>query len=282
VTWHYRLARRARAVAIYLFLFIAILVSVFPFYWIVTTSFKFSRDHFSKPPVYFPTDYTLAHYEELFSRTAVNALPFLRNSFAIATLNMLFVVAISVPAAYALARYRLGGDKMRFAILLGRMLPPVILVIPLFLIYRTLHLNDTYVGLVLAYSIFNGPLAVWLLMAFFDEFPTEIIDASLVDGSTEFQALIRVVVPLMAPSVVVVALFCFLTGWNDLIFVLTLGGQETHTLNLLMVSLLNAPSNESFGPAAAVVVLGITPPFFLTLFLQRYLAAGLSLGGVKG
>lgn len=282
MTWHYRLARRARAVAIYLFLFIAILVSVFPFYWIVTTSFKFSRDHFSKPPVYFPTDYTLAHYEELFSRTAVNALPFLRNSFAIATLNMLFVVAISVPAAYALARYRLGGDKMRFAILLGRMLPPVILVIPLFLIYRTLHLNDTYVGLVLAYSIFNGPLAVWLLMAFFDEFPTEIIDASLVDGSTEFQALIRVVVPLMAPSVVVVALFCFLTGWNDLIFVLTLGGQETHTLNLLMVSLLNAPSNESFGPAAAVVVLGIIPPFFLTLFLQRYLAAGLSLGGVKG
>ena len=257
-------------------------MSVFPFYWIVTTSFKFSRDHFSKPPVYFPTDYTLAHYEELFSRTAVNALPFLRNSFTIATLNMLFVVAISVPAAYALARYRLGGDKMRFAILLGRMLPPVILVIPLFLIYRTLHLNDTYVGLVLAYSIFNGPLAVWLLMAFFDEFPTEIIDASLVDGSTEFQALIRVVVPLMAPSVVVVALFCFLTGWNDLIFVLTLGGQQTHTLNLLMVSLLNAPSNEAFGPAAAAVVLGIIPPFALTLFLQRYLAAGLSLGGVKG
>ena len=282
MTSRHLLARRALTLGTYLFLFLAILVSVFPFYWIVTTSFKFSRDHFSKPPVYFPVDYTLAHYEELFSRTAVNALPFLRNSFAIATLNMLFVVAISVPAAYALARYRLGGDTIRFAILIGRMLPPVILVIPLFLIYRTLHLNDTYIGLVLAYSIFNGPLAVWLLMAFFEDFPTEIIDASLVDGSTEFQALLRIVVPLMAPSVVVVALFCFLTGWNDLIFILTLGGQETHTLNMLMVSLLNAPSNESFGPAAAAVVLGIIPPFALTLFLQRYLAAGLSLGGVKG
>lgn len=282
MTSRHLIVRRARVAGVYVFLFLAILVSVFPFYWIVTTSFKFSRDHFSKPPVYLPSDYTLAHYEELFARTAVNALPFLRNSFAIATLNMLFVVAISVPAAYALARYRLGGDKTRFAILVGRMLPPVILVIPLFLIYRTLHLNDTYLGLVLAYSIFNGPLAVWLLMAFFEEFPTEIIDASLVDGSTEFQALIRVVVPLMAPSVVVVALFCFLTGWNDLIFVLTLGGQQTQTLNLLMVSLLNAPSNEAFGPAAAAVVLGIIPPFVLTLFLQRYLAAGLSLGGVKG
>ncbi len=109
-------------------------------------------------------------------------------------------------------------------------------------------------------------------MAFFEDFPTEIIDASLVDGSTEFQTLLRVVV---------VALFCFLTGWNDLIFVLTLGGRETHTLNMLMVNLLNAPSNESFGPAAAVV-LGIFPPFALTLFLQRYLVAGLSLGGGKG
>ncbi len=120
------------------------------------------------------------------------------------------------------------------------------------------------------------------LRAFFEDFPTEIIDASLVDGSTEFQAMLRVVVPLMAPSVVVVALFCFLTGWNDLIFVLTLGGRETHTLNMLMVNLLNAPSNESFGPAAATVVLGIIPPFVLTLFLQRYLVSGLSLGGVKG
>jgi multiple sugar transport system permease protein len=276
------LARRALSLGVYLLLFMAILVSIFPFYWIATTSFKFSRDHFSKPPVYVPADFTLAHYEQLFSRTDVNALPFLRNSFAIASLNMVFVVAISVPAAYALARYRLGGDKTRFAILLGRMLPPVILVIPLFLIYRTLHLNDTYLGLVLAYSIFNGPLAVWLLMAFFEDFPTEIIDASLVDGSTEFQALLRIVIPLLAPSVVVVALFCFLTGWNDLIFVLTLGGQNTHTLNMLMVSLLNAPSNESFGPAAAAVVFGIIPPFTLTLFLQRYLVAGLSLGGVKG
>lgn len=282
MTSRYLFTRRLRAVVVYAFLCVGILVAVFPFYWIVTTSFKYSRDHFSKPPVYFPTDYTLDHYDRLFARTDVNALPFLKNSFVLSTFNMVFVVAISIPAAYALSRYRLGGDKARFAILTGRMLPPVILVLPLFLIYRNLNLNNTYLGLVLAYSIFNGPLAVWLLMAFFEDFPTEIIDASLVDGSTELQALVRIVMPLMAPSVVVVALFCFLTGWNDLIFVLTLGGRETQTLNMLMVNLLNAPSNESFGPAAATVVLGILPPFVLTLFMQRYLVSGLSLGGVKG
>ena len=269
-------------IAVYLLLLVGVLLAVFPFYWIATTSFKLPRDHFSKPPVYLPSDFTISHYQRIFSTTDVNALPFLKNSFAIATLNMVFVVLISIPAAYALSRYRVGGEKARFAILLGRMLPPVIVVIPLFLIYRNLGLNNSYIGLVLAYAIFNGPLAVWLLMAFFEDFPTEIIDASLVDGSTEFQALIRVVVPLMAPSIVVVALFCFLTGWNDLIFVLTLGGRETQTLNMLMVNLLNAPSNESFGPAAATVVLGILPPFVLTLFLQRYLVAGLSMGGVKG
>lgn len=273
---------RFSRLVVYLFLLVAVLISVFPFYWILTTSFKFPRDHLSKPPVYIPTDYTFDHYQQLFSERTINALPYLRNSFAIATLNMVFVVAISIPAAYVLAQYQLGGSKTRFAILIGRMLPPVILVIPMFLIYRTLELNDTYIGLVLAYSIFNGPLAVWLLMAFFEDFPTEIIDASLVDGSSELSALVRVVMPLMAPSIVVVALFCFLTGWNDLIFVLTLGGRDTQTLNLLMVNLLNAPSNESFGAAAATVVLGIIPPFVLTLFLQRYLVAGLSLGGVKG
>lgn len=282
MTSRYLFTRRLRAAVVYAFLCVGILVAVFPFYWIVTTSFKYSRDHFSKPPVYFPTDYTLDHYDRLFARTDVNALPFLKNSFVLSTFNMVFVVAISIPAAYALSRYRLGGDKARFAILTGRMLPPVILVLPLFLIYRNLNLNNTYLGLVLAYSIFNGPLAVWLLMAFFEDFPTEIIDASLVDGSTELQALVRIVMPLMAPSIVVVALFCFLTGWNDLIFVLTLGGRETQTLNMLMVNLLNAPSNESFGPAAATVVLGILPPFVLTLFMQRYLVSGLSLGGVKG
>ncbi|HET8522300.1 MAG TPA: carbohydrate ABC transporter permease [Thermomicrobiales bacterium] len=277
-----RLLLRLRSSAVYLMLLFFVLVSVFPFYWIVVTSFKFSRDHLSKPPVYLPADYTFSHYRELFDKGTVNALPFLKNSFAISTINMIFVVAISVPAAYGLARYSMGGGKTRFAILVGRMLPPVILVIPLFLIYRQLHLNNSYLGLVLAYSIFNGPLAVWLMMAFFEDFPTEIIDASLVDGSNEGQALVRVVMPLMAPSIVVVALFCFLTGWNDLIFVLALGGRETQTLNLLMVNLLNAPSNESFGPAAAAVVLGIIPPFVLTLFLQRFLVAGLSLGGVKG
>ena len=274
--------RRLRMIGVYVFLLVGILIAVFPFYWITTTSVKYARDHFSKPPVYLPADYTFDHFAHLFSRTGTNALPYLQNSVAIATLNMIFVVAISVPAAYGLARFQIGGNATRFAILLGRMLPPVILVIPLFLIYRNLHLNNTYIGLILAYAIFNGPLAVWLLLAFFEDFPTEMIDASLVDGSTEFGAMTRIVVPLMAPSVVVVALFCFLTGWNDLIFVLTLGGRETYTLNMLMVNLLNAPSNESFGPAAATVVLGIIPPFVLTLFLQRYLVSGLSLGGVKG
>ena len=281
MTSRHLLARRALTLATYLFLFLAILVSVFPFYWIVTTSFKFSRplleaarllpgrlhagalrgtllqDRGQRPPLppeqlhYRYPEHAVRRRHQRSSRICAGEISFGRRQNAVWHPH-------------------------------GRMLPPVILVIPLFLIYRTLHLNDTYIGLVLAYAIFNGPLAVWLLMAFFEDFPTEIIDASLVDGSTEFQALLRVVVPLMAPSVVVVALFCFLTGWNDLIFVLTLGGQETHTLNMLMVSLLNAPSNESFGPAAATVVLGIIPPFALTLFLQRYLAAGLSLGGVKG
>lgn len=278
----YKMARYLKTTGLYLFLLAAVIVALFPFYWVLSTSFKYPRDHFSKPPVAFPVEYTTSHYYELLRRDKINGLPYIKNSLAIAMVNMVFVVAISVPASYVLGRYRPGGRKMTFAILMGRMLPPVVVVLPLFLLYRALRLNDTYLGMTLSYTIFNGPLAVWLLMTFFEDFPTEIIDAALVDGCTEFRALIQVVTPLILPGVVVVALFCFLTGWNDLIFVLALGGKNTQTLNLLMVALLNQPSADLFGPAAAAVVVGTIPPFILTLFLQRYLVKGLTLGGVKG
>jgi multiple sugar transport system permease protein len=268
---------------IYVMLIAAIVVSVFPFYWVASTSIKYDRDHFVKPPVYVPQDVTLKHYQVIFEQgAAIKAGPHIKNSFIIAFMNMILVLLLTVPAAYAFARYRIGGNKLTFSMLVARMLPPVVLVIPLFLVYRTLGLRDTHIGLVLAYTTFNAPLAVWLLISFFEDFPTEIQDAALVDGCTEVQALLQVVIPLIAPGIAVVALFCFLTGWNDLIFVLALGGKNTQTLNLLMVNLLNAPSSDMFGPAASVVTIGILPPFLVTLFLQRYLVTGLSLGGVKG
>jgi len=278
-----KLRRHLGKTTIYIILIAAILVSVFPFYWVVSTSLKYDREHFVKPPVYVPTDLTLDHYKYIFQEgTVLRAGDHIKNSFIIAFMNMILVLLLTVPAAYAFARYRIGGNKLTFSLLVARMLPPVVLVIPLFLVYRTLGLKDSYIGLVLAYTTFNAPLAVWLLISFFEDFPTEIQDAALVDGCTEMQALLRVVIPLIAPGIAVVALFCFLTGWNDLIFVLALGGRNTQTLNLLMVNLLNAPSSDMYGPAAAVVTLGIVPPFIVTLFLQRYLVTGLSLGGVKG
>lgn len=267
---------------IYIVLLAAVFVSVFPFYWVASTSLKYDRDHFVKPPVYIPKDITFNHYKIVFNKKMVDAGSHLRNSVVIAFSNMVLVLILTVPAAYAFARYRIGGNKLTFGLLVARMLPPVVLVIPLFLIYKTLGLRDTYLGLVLSYTTFNAPFAVWLLMGFFEDFPTEIEDAALVDGCSELQALIRVVIPLVAPGIAVVALFCFLTGWNDLIFVLALGGRHTQTLNLLMVNLLNAPSADLFGAAAGVVALGIIPPFIITLFLQRYLVTGLALGGVKG
>jgi multiple sugar transport system permease protein len=281
----YRLAKRIQTILIYTLLIIAVFVAMFPFYWVLTTSIKYSRDHFVRPPILVPTDVTLDHYKFLFQlgvRSTIDIGPYLKNSFIIAFMNMVIVVVLSVPAAYAFARYRIGGDKTTFSLLIARMLPPVVLIIPLFLAYRSLKLIDTHFGLVLSYATFNGPLAVWLLISFFEDFPAEIQDAALVDGCSEFESMLRVVLPLVAPGVAVVALFCFLTGWNDLIFVLALGGKDTGTINLLMVNLLNAPSAELFGPAAGVVALGIIPPFLMTLFMQRYLVTGLSLGGVKG
>src|SRR5207249_1356538 len=123
---------------------------------------------------------------------------------------------LAIPAAYAVARYRVGGRLYPVWVLIQRMLPPVAVLIPLFLVYRQFRLVDTFPGLILAYGVFNLPLAVWMLIGFFEEFPRDLQDQAMVDGCSELAAVARIVLPILAPALVAVALFLFIFAWNEL------------------------------------------------------------------
>ncbi len=255
-------------------------LSLLPTLWILSTSLKTSGEYFTFPPIWFPRRPTLEHYRLLFGE--YEGLQYLRNSLIISGGNTLLVLALSIPAAYALARYRVGGRALAFWILSQRMLPPIALVIPLFLLYAKLSLLDTFPGLILAYTIFNIPLAVWLLIGFFQDFPRDIQDQAMVDGCSELGSVTRVILPVIAPGVMVVALLTFTLCWNDLLLALTLTRSSTRTIMVFFTSALYAPTDVQYGSASASIVLGVIPAFVLTLCGQRYLVRGLSMGGVKG
>jgi multiple sugar transport system permease protein len=272
-----RLAKRA---ALYTALVGVTTAFLLPALWIVSTSLKTPGEYFSFPPVWWPRQPTLEHYRLLLGE--YEGFQYLRNSLVISGGNTLLVLVLSIPAAYAIARYRVGGAVLAFWILSQRMLPPIALVIPLFLLYAKLRLLDTFPGLILAYTIFNIPLAVWLLIGFFRDFPRDIQDQAMVDGCSELGSVARVVLPVIAPGVMVVALLTFTLCWNDLLLALTLTRSSTRTIMVFFTSALYAPTDVQFGSASASIVLGVVPAFVLALCGQRYLVRGLAMGGVKG
>lgn len=161
------------------------------------------------------------------------------------------------------------------------MMPPVAPVLPLFILFFTIGLLDTHPALIITYTIFNLPLAIWLLMGFFDEFPQEIQEQAMVDGCSELSALVKVILPIIAPGIAVVALFCFIFAYNEFLFAVTLTRGNTRTMMVLLSS-FQIPQRYYFGEVAAASIIGVVPAFLLAVFFQRYLVKGLAMGGLKG
>lgn len=272
--------KRMGTVLTYLVLIVAVVWALFPIAWMLSTSVKLPVEHFNIPPVWIPKQPTLQHYVALF--TDLDGAHFFKNSAIIAVGTTIITLLLAIPTAYAIARHKVGGKFFPFWILTQRMLPPVAAVIPLFLLFVRLKFIDTYQGMILAYLIFNIPFAVWLLMGFFADFPREIQEQAMVDGCSELESLWRVIIPVITPGIVVVAIFVFVFSWNELMFAITFTRRNTETVMKLFQSLLQSPTSMSYGAAAAAVVLGVIPAYVLTLFFQRYLVRGLTMGGIKG
>jgi multiple sugar transport system permease protein len=251
-----------------------------PFFWIVTTSLKGNDDFFAFPPVWIPDQPSLVHYTRLFTNS--NGLRYFSNSLVISSLSMMAALVVSLPTAYSIARWRFGGGFLSVFLLVLRMLPAIALIIPIYLMYRAIGLTNSYLGLVILYTVTYIPFAVWLMVGFLRDFPVEIEEAAQIDGCSRLGALVRVVVPIVAPGLAVVALFAFIATWNEFLFAIVLTGIETKTIMVLVTSFTTGGTDAFYGEAAASVVLGVLPAFAVAFLLQRYLVKGLALGGTKG
>jgi multiple sugar transport system permease protein len=277
----YRLKRQVGMCFTYIGIAAALIFFLFPFVWILTTSLKGNEDYFTFPPVWIPTEPSLVHYYRLF--THGNGWLYFKNSLVISTLSMACALIFSVPTAYSIARFRFGGSLFANFLLLLRTMPAIALVIPIYVLYSKLGLTNNYFGLILLYTVFYIPFAVWLMIGFIRDVPKEIEEAALIDGCSRLQALLRVVLPVIVPGLAVVALFAFITTWNEFLFAVILTGAETKTTMVLVASYTTgSPTDTFFGEASASVVLGILPAFLVAFALQRYLVKGLALGAVKG
>lgn len=277
----YRVRRHTGTVLTYAGIIVALLFFLMPFAWILTTSLKGNEDYFTFPPVWIPTEPSLIHFQGLFTRG--NGGLYFYNSLMISGLSMFAALFFSVPTAYSIARFRFGGSWFTNFLLLLRTLPAIALVIPIYVIYRQIGFTNNYFGLILLYTVFYIPFAVWLLIGFIRDVPREIEEAAFIDGCSYLQALFRVVLPVILPGLAVVALFAFINTWNEFLFAILLTGAETKTMMVLVSSYTTgSPTDAFFGEASASVVLGILPAFLVAFALQRYLVKGLSLGAVKG
>ncbi|MGH7334683.1 MAG: carbohydrate ABC transporter permease [Candidatus Rokuibacteriota bacterium] len=276
----YRLQRWAADALTYGALALALLFFLGPFFWIVTTSLKGNDDFFAYPPVWIPDQPSLAHYARLF--TNANGLRYFSNSLVISSLSMVAALVVSLPTAYSIARWRFGGGFLSVFLLVLRMLPAIALIIPVYLMYRAIGLTNSYLGLIILYTVTYIPFAVWLMVGFLRDFPVEIEEAAQIDGCSRLGALVRVVVPIVAPGLAVVALFAFIATWNEFLFAIVLTGIETKTMMVLVTSFTTGGTDAFYGEAAASVVLGVLPAFAVAFLLQRYLVKGLALGGTKG
>lgn len=250
-----------------------------PLYWMLNTSLKPSSDYLAIPPVWWPDEPTLLHYEA--ALFAYRGLEGLINSIIVSSAATVLSALLGSLMAYSLARYNTGGQHLSFWVLSQRFLPPIAIVLPVFLIYRNIGIYDTHIGLILAYTVFTLPVSVWMMYAYFRQMPRSLEEAALVDGCTRWRAFWRVAVPLAAPGIVAAAVFAFIACWTEFFFALLLTSRNAFTLPTVFRSFIGFQGAQ-YGEAAALAIVSLGPSIVLGVLAQRHLVRGLTLGAVRG
>ena len=271
--------RRRGMVGRLIFIGLFLLFVLMPLYWMFITSIKPSDDYLAVPPVWFPKAPTLVHYTA--ALFAYRGMQGLINSLVISVAATILSALFGTMMAYSLARFGTGGKHLSFWVLSQRFLPPIAVVLPIFLIYRNFGLHDTHVGLIIAYTVFTLPVTVWMMFAYFRGLPRSMEDAALVDGCTRWQAFWRVAVPLSAPGIVAAAVFAFIACWTEFFFALILTSRTAFTLPTVFRAFLGFQGAQ-YGEASALAIVSLVPSIMLGVLAQKHLVRGLTLGAVRG
>ncbi len=280
-TGHLQISRVVGGVSQYLAVAVVTMLAIFPIYWMVVSTIQPNKYTMSFPPPFFPQEIDLREVSELFGQHSI-AL-WLRNSFTIAVMAMLLCTALSVLGAYALSSLRWRGrSAFGLFLLITQMLPEVLVLIPLYIMYRQFNLLDNLLSLALVDGAFALPICIWILKGVFDTVPTEVLDAALVDGCNEISTVWRIVLPLSTPGLVAVAVVAFFSAWNEYLYAsILLGSTQNMPASVGLSTLKAIASTPVEQYMAAGLVFSILPVVFY-LAMQRYIISGLTAGAVKG
>jgi multiple sugar transport system permease protein len=257
------------------------LVVIAPLFWLITTSFKERLDVFLGPKFIPWVDFTPTSrwWIRIFTVERAVLLKPYANSLIVGLSSAFLSTFLGLMAAYALTRFRFRFGFMRnedilFWIVSQRIMPPIIVVFAIFIMYQTLGLLDTHIGLILVYTVFNLPLSVWILANFLGQIPPSIEEAALVDGASPITILFRVVIPMLFPSLTATFLLCFVFAWNEFLFALILTYSRAQTMPILIAS-QHFQRGPQWWDISALATLAVLPPVAITIGLQRYFIRGL-------
>jgi multiple sugar transport system permease protein len=253
--------------------------ALFPLFWIFLLSLKTQKDVIATPPKFFFTP-TLENYAVVLSRPDF-LTPF-KNSLIVTSGSLLLSAFIALPAAYALARMEFRAkEDLAFAFLSLRFAPELIILLPLFVIYQSFGLYDTYIGLILIYQLITFPLMVWMMRSFLEDVPKELEEAVQIDGGSWFTSFRMIITRIALPGLAASCVLSFIYAWNHFVFALVLASQRTQVITGGLLQFISFEQIQ-WGAMAAGVMLAIIPEFIIAVFALRYMIRGLTAGTVKG
>jgi len=295
------LKRRLGTVGLHIIIAAISLAFAFPLLWMFMTSFKTPREYYRMPPKFLPDQFVIFHYKEAFAPWTINpnelsestyyieesagrvesVVPNIGNSLIIITGSVGFSLLVGIWAAYALSRFNFrGSENMGVWILSTRMMPPIVIAIPLFWIMRRLHLTGTHLGLIFIYVMIQLPFVIWMMKGFFDEVPKVVEESVLVDGGTRATCIFKVVIPIAFPGIVATALFCIFLTWTEFLFASVFTNSRSATLPVVL-SWFRQDRGILWGQMSAVMVVSLIPLMTITMVLQKKMIKGLTAGAIK-
>jgi multiple sugar transport system permease protein len=266
-----------RTVTFYAALIVLLLPVLFVFYWMVSLALKPDVENVTYPPVFVPEHPTLDNFVQVFQKSPFGL--YTLNSFIVAGASTAISLALGVPAAYGIIKGNWRGPAL--FVLIARMTPALSYLIPWFILFRFLELNNTLWALIITHLVIGLPLTVWVMMGFYESLHPEIEEAARVDGCSVWQAFRLVALPLSRAGIVVAGILSFIFSWNNFIFAVVLAGRETRTLPVAVFSVLTF-EQLAWGNLAAAALIVTVPVLVITVFVQRQIVVGMTAGAVKG